>query len=385
MNLKTLADVNIEGKIVVVRADYNVPLKDEKIIEDTRIVASLPTIKKLLEMGAKRIHLLTHLGRPKGIAEPSLSTIAIAKRLGQLLDMEVEHRSDFTPSEAKIQLHENTRFWPGEKKNNPAFVQELLNIGGEIFVMDAFGTAHRGHASVVGLARYMPAVAGLLVAQEVEAMSPYLTDEKQPGLTVMVGGAKLDTKIAVLEQFAKIADNILVGGALANTFLAAQGFDVGASFHQPDKLDTAMEIMGICDAHGCGFHVPVDVMCADSHDSDNPLDVPLEDVMGDMRIYDIGAHTIASFAEIIMHSKVLIWNGPMGMIEQKHFQKGTEMMAKAAAKTSAKTVLGGGDTLAALDMFNLPHDSYTHVSTGGGAMLELLEGKALPGLEILKI
>ena len=386
MKVRTLSPEVVKGKIVVVRADFNVPLADGKILDNTRIASSLPTIKFLLEHGAKRVHLLSHLGRPKGTVDPKFSLEVVAKELEKLLGETVEFRKDFTAGEGKIQLHENVRFDPGEKKNDPAYAQKILDgTGAEVFVNDGFGVSHRAHASVVGLAEKIPAYAGFLVEKEIKNLSPYLSEERISGLTVIVGGAKMETKVNVLRHFAETAKNILIGGALANTFLAAKGYDIGESLYEDTELENAQEVLMLADQYKTGLHLPVDVVCADDMDSDQILDMPIEDVMGVARILDIGPRTIASFCEIIRHSSIIIWNGPVGFYEKSPFDKGTKLIAQAiAANESAKTILGGGDTINALQGFGIESSKFTHVSTGGGAMMEFLEGKELPGIEILR-
>ncbi len=386
MKIKTLASENVQDKVVLVRVDFNVPRQDGKVSENTRIVESLPTIKFLLENGAKRVHLLSHLGRPKGEVNPHFSLQPVAEELESLLGEAVEFRKDFTAGKGKVQLHENVRFYPGEKKNDPAFSAEILKgTGAELFVNDGFGVSHRVHASVVGFEGKIPCVAGKLVEKEIEHLASFRSEEKIEGLTVIVGGVKMETKVAVLQHFAKIADNIVIGGALCNTFLVAQGYEVGESLYEEAEIDRAMEVMEIADSHGTAIHNPIDVVCADELDAIESTTVPVEDVMGDMKILDIGPHAIASFTEIIAHSKVVIWNGPVGLFEKDLFANGTRSLAEAVAvNKEAKTILGGGDTLGALKKFNISKSEFTHVSTGGGAMLEFLEGKKLPGIEILK-
>ncbi len=386
MKIKTLASENFKDKVVLVRVDFNVPLKDGKVRENTRIVESLPTIQYLLENGAKRVHLLAHLGRPKGEVLPEFSLQPVVKELELLLGNTVEFRTDFIAGEERVQLHENVRFYPGEKKNDPAFAKLILEgTGAEIFVNDGFGVSHRGETSVVGFSGKIPCVAGKLLEKEIKHLSPFLSEEKIPGLTVIVGGVKMETKVAVLKHFAQTAENIIIGGALGNTFLVAQGYEVGASLYEEEELDNAREVLAIAESCHTAIHNPVDVVCADDMESTETTDMPIEDVSGDMKILDIGPHAVRSFEEIIAHSQVIIWNGPVGLFEKDSFAKGTEGVTQAIAKNKgAQTILGGGDTLGALKKFGIAQSEFTHVSTGGGAMLEFLEGKALPGIEILK-
>lgn len=385
MKINHLTAEKIAGKIVLVRADFNVPLKNGEITEKTRLVESLPTIKFLLENGAKRIHLLSHLGRPKGQAKPNLSLRLVATELGKLLGETVEFRGNFTAGKGRIQLHENTRFYPGEKKNSPEFSAKILaGTGAEVFVNDGFAVSHRAHASVVGFAGKIPCLAGKLVEKEIKELSPFLSKEKIAGLTVIIGGAKMETKTAVLKHFAETATNIIIGGALANTFLVAQGFDVGESLYEEAEVKTARQVLKIANNSNTGVHLPIDVQCADNPDGKS-MYFPVEDVCGSLKIFDIGPRTISSFREIITHSQVIVWNGPIGFFEKPPFDTGTEAIASEIMKNkSAKSILGGGDTLAALKKFRIKKSQFTHVSTGGGAMLEFLEGKKLPGIEILK-
>ncbi len=384
--MKTLKDVSVKGKVVVVRSDMNVPIKNGQIQEATRINASIPTLKYLLENDAKEIHVLTHIGRPKGKVVPELSTEILQAPLSDALGVAVSFNPNWESDGSQVQLHQNVRFDASEKENGKAMRQKLLHLKPELFVLDAFGTAHRAHASVVGLSDpgiNLDNVAGLLFASEIAAMAPYVSSsehKKQSGLTVIVGGAKMETKIGILQHFATTADNILVGGALANTFLAAQGFDVGQSLFEEEKTELAMEIMATAQASGCGFHVPIDVICADEITADSALDIPVEDVIGGMKIFDIGPHTVRSYQEIINHSQTIIWNGPMGVTEFAPFKDGTKNLLASLAKTKAKVIIGGGDSLAAMAMFGFSAQNFDHVSTGGGAMLEFLEGKVLPGV-----
>jgi phosphoglycerate kinase len=385
MEINLLTSGKIAGKIVLVRADFNVPLKNGKITEKTRLEESLPTIKFLLENDAKKIHLLSHLGRPKGQVNPDLSLRPVATELSKMLGENVEFRENFSAGETRIQLHENVRFYPGEKKNDPEFSAKILaETGAEVFVNDGFAVSHRAHASVVGFAGKIPNFAGKLVEKEIKNLSPFLSKEKIAGLTVIIGGAKMETKTAVLKHFAETATNIIIGGALANTFLVAQGFDVGESLYEEDEVETARQVLKIANNAQTGVHLPIDVQCAENPDSES-LYFPVEDVAGSLKIFDIGPRTIASFREIIAHSQIIMWNGPLGFFEKPPFDSGTEAISREIMKNkTAKTILGGGDTLGALKQFGIAKSEFTHVSTGGGAMLEFLEGKKLPGIEILK-
>lgn len=385
MEIKKLETAELKDKIVTIRVDYNVSIENGQVSENTRIVESIPTLKYLLKKGVKQIHLISHLGRPKGVFEEKYSLKPVKNELEKLLGEDVEFRKDLSIGKSKIQLHENIRFHAGEKKNDPAFIQEMLKLNSDVFVNDGFAVSHRAHASVVGLANFLPSYPGFLVQKEIENLTPFLQDSKMEGLTVVIGGVKIETKIGVLRHFCVTAENIIVGGALANTFLAAQGFNVGDSFFEKNELETAREILELAEKNNTGFHLPIDVVCADKMDAIERVTVPTEDVMGKMKIFDIGKKSIQSYNEILQHSKVIIWNGPMGCFEYTLFEAGTrEILKIVASQKSAKTILGGGDTLEALKKFGVEKSSFSHVSTGGGAMLEFLEGKDLPGIEVLK-
>lgn len=382
--IPSLSPAVVKDKVIAVRVDYNVPIWEGRVTETTRIEASIPTLKYLLEHGAKRVHILSHLGRPKGEPDPALSLKIVQPELEKFLGEAVEFRSDFTSGEGRVQLHENVRFWPGEKKNDPAFIQELLGLGADIFVSDGFAVCHRAHASVVGMASFLPAYPGFLVQKEIDHLSPYLSEKKVPGLVVVIGGAKIETKAPVLRHFARTAEHIIIGGALANTFAGAQGVSVGESFRQEEYYETARDVFEIAKKHATGLHLPLDVVCAKEADSSDTHTCSVEGIPADMKVFDIGPRTIQSYSEILGHAKTVLWNGPVGMFEQAAFENGTRSILKMVASLkSTQTILGGGDTLEALKKFGVSADAFTHVSTGGGAMLEFLEGKELPGIEVL--
>lgn len=386
MFFKGLATADVKDNVIVIRVDYNVPVKDGKVTESTRIKESIETLEYLLKHGAKRIHILSHLGRPKGAFEEAYSLKPIIPVLEQLLGETVEFREDFSAGAGLIQLHENVRFYPGEKTNDAEFVASLYkNLSPDLFILDGFGVSHRAHASVVGLANHVPAYAGFLLEKEIKYLSPFLSETKKEGLTLIVGGAKIETKIGVLNHFTKTADNIILGGALSNTFLAARGYDVGQSLYEEDKLDIAREIRQNADIYHTGIHKPIDVVVADEYDAEETATIPVEDICGDMKVFDVGPHSIASFKEIIKHSKTVIWNGPVGCFERKPFENGTrEILEYLAGLDNVQTIVGGGDTLSAIKKFNIDTSKFTHVSTGGGAMLEFLEGTMLPGIAIVQ-
>ncbi len=385
MKVRPLNQKAVKGKIVAVRVDFNVPLEDGKVTETTRIEASIPTLKYLIDHGAKQIHILSHLGRPKGEYDEKMSLAHVVKTLEQFLEHPVEFRSELTPGESLVQLHENVRFHKGEKKNDPEFIKELLNLKAEVFINDGFAVSHRAHASVVGLAHYLPSYPGFLVEKEITHLSPFLSDEKMPGLCLLTGGAKLETKVKILKHFALTAENILIGGAIANTLLVAKGYDVGESLYEEDELETARDILQIAQANNTGIYLPVDVVCAEDIKSDDTQEVQTDEVSGKMKIFDIGKKSIKNYTEVLNHAQTIIWNGPVGCFEFTPFELGTKKLLKViAAQKSAQTILGGGDTLEAINKFGVDKDAFTHVSTGGGSMLEFLEGKELPGIEVLK-
>ncbi|MCB9809612.1 phosphoglycerate kinase [Candidatus Peribacteria bacterium] len=375
-----------EGQCVVVRVDMNVPLEGGHITDPTRVLESLPTLQTLLNDEPRQLHILTHIGRPKGRRVPELSTRVLLPLLEEHLGVKVAFREDLTASDAPVQLHENLRFFAGEESNDPAFRAQLRGLSPEKYVNDAFATSHRAHASMVGFHGQVPCYAGLLVLKEVRALSPYVIPEKRiiPGLTVVLGGAKMETKIPVLRQFTGVAEQMLIGGAVANTFLAAQGYDPGSSLYEAEMTDDAMEILLQAEQSGTGVHLPVDVRCADGLESPLVLDAPVEDVMGSMQMLDIGPHTIASFREIIAHSSAIICNGTMGVNTHPRFAAGTREIFTAIAKNSGTTLIGGGDSLEALQREDIDPQQFSHVCTGGGAMLEYLSGKPMPGLQGLE-
>lgn len=394
MNIRTLKDLeNIKGKKVLLRVDFNVPLKDNgDVQDDTRMVESLPTIKELLKRGAKII-IMTHLGRPKG-KDPKLTLDKVAKHLTKLLKKPVKKLDEITGKkvetevkkmkEKDIVMLENIRFDKGEEACDSTFTKELASLG-DIFVNDAFGTAHRKHASTAGLADYLPAYAGLLMEKEIKALSPMVEGKIEHPLTMIFGGAKIDTKIGIIRHFLDKADHFLVGGALANTFLNAAGYNIGKSLYENDKTEIAREIMLECEKLGKRFILPHDVVVANEvSNTAETADIPIEDVLGDMQILDIGKWTGEKFCNVIEDSKTVIWNGPLGLCEHKPFQNGTKVVATRLTKHKCVSILGGGDTSDALKRLGINTKKITHISTGGGACLEFLSGLPLPGIEVLK-
>ncbi|MFA5842359.1 MAG: phosphoglycerate kinase [Candidatus Gracilibacteria bacterium] len=392
--LQRLSSKSLKAKRVLVRVDFNVP-QDEKgrVTDATRLEESLPTIRFLVKNGA-RVILMSHLGRPTpGKFEKEFKLDPIAKVLSKLLKKPVKKLDVCIGDEVEkaiekmkncdVVLLENTRFYAGEEKNDPKFAKALASLG-DLYVNDAFGTAHRAHASTAGIAAYLPAYAGLLLGKEIKALSPLLKKTARP-LVMIVGGAKIDTKIGILKNFIKKADTFLIGGGLANTFLLAEGFDVAQSLCEKNKVEVAREIMLASEKKRNQIMLPQDVVVASEiSDKAATLDIPVEDVEGDMKILDLGKKALAAYVEVIKKAKTIIWNGPVGLYEKKPFERGTRVIAKAVAISKAKTILGGGDTIDAIKKFGFKFSKFDHVSTGGGAMLEFLEGKELPGIAILK-
>ena len=387
MNKKTVRDVDLKGKRVLMRADFNVPLEDGKITDDTRIRAALPTIKYILEQGASLI-LMSHLGRPKG-PDPALSLKPVAARLSELLGREVKMAPDCVGDEVKamaealkpgeVLLLENTRFHKGESKNDPEFAAQLASLG-EIFVNDAFGTAHRSHASNVGVSQHLPAVAGFLIEKEIEFLSKATENPEHP-YVVILGGAKVSDKIGVIENLLGKADTILIGGGMANTFFKAKGLEVGDSLVEDEALELARDLMTRA---GGKLVLPVDVVAADAFDNNaNREVVPVDAVEPGWRILDIGPQTVALFKEKLANAKTVVWNGPMGVFEMPNFARGTFEIAHILADLDAVTIIGGGDSASAVNQAGVA-DKVSHVSTGGGASLEFLEGKVLPGIAALQ-
>lgn len=389
MNKKTVRDIDVRGKRVLMRVDFNVPVKDGQVGDDTRIRAALPTIRYLLEQGAAVV-LMSHLGRPKGVDE-KLRMAPVGARLSELLGRPVLVLRDCVGQEVEeavlatqpghVVLLENLRFHPEEEKNDPAFARQLARLG-EVYVNDAFGTAHRAHASTEGVAHYLPAVAGFLMEQELDALGKALEDPARPFVAIL-GGAKISDKIGVIRKLLGTADALLIGGGMANTFLKAQGYAVGDSLVEEEALATAKEILAqVCDC-GMDFFLPVDVVVADRFDAAAAHKrVPVDQVPEGWRILDIGPRTVDLFRDALQGAKLVLWNGPMGVFEFPAFAVGTREVAQAVADSGAYSVVGGGDSVAALQQLGVA-DKVGHLSTGGGASLEFLEGKLLPGVEIL--
>lgn len=392
--LRTLKQLkNLKGKRALVRVDFNVPIDKRGVTDDTRIRETLPTIKYLLSKKTKII-VMTHLGRPEGKVVDSLKLDAVATRLQKLLGKKVKKLHNCVGKgvekevekmkEGEVFLLENIRFHSEEEACEPKFTKALASLG-DVFVNDAFAACHRKHASTAGIAKYLPAYAGFLVEREIKNLAPLLAKPAHP-LTLVVGGAKIGTKIGLLKNYIRTAQYILIGGALANTFLAAEGYDIGKSLYEAEKVEVARDILMLGEKRGVKILIPEDVVVADVvTEYAKTADLPLEDIEGNMKILDIGSRTEQRYTKIIKKSKTVIWNGPMGLYEFTPFASGTKTLAQEIAKLKGKvkTYVGGGDTIDALKRCNIPFKKFTFVSTGGGAMLEYLEGKKLPGIEVL--
>lgn len=389
-NKMSVKDIDVAGKKVLVRCDFNVPLKEGVITNDKRIVAALPTIKYLKENGAKVI-LCSHLGRPKGEWLPEFSLAPVAKRLSELLECEVRMSKDVIGEDAKdisatikegeVALLENVRYYKEETKNVPEFAKELASLA-EIFVNDAFGTAHRAHASTTGVADYIPAVCGFLIQKEIDVMGKALDNPVRPFVAVL-GGAKVSDKIGVITNLLEKVDTLIVGGAMAYTFLKAEGHNVGISLCEEDKLELACELLAKAKEKGVSLLLPVDHIAADKFDENaEPVLVEGKDIPEGLMGMDIGPKSVELFKEAVKNAKTVIWNGPMGVFEFKNFAGGTFAVAEAIAETDCISIIGGGDSVAAVTKLGFA-DKMTHISTGGGASLEFLEGLELPGIAAL--
>lgn len=390
MNKKSVRDVEVKGKRVFVRVDFNVPVEDGKITDDTRIRETLPTIKYLIEHGAKII-LASHMGRPKGEFVDSMRLTTAAERLSELLGKPVAKADEAVGDAVKAKIAElnegdvlvleNVRFYKGEEKNDPELAKQFAELA-DLFVNDAFGAAHRAHASTEGIAHFLPAVSGLLMEKELSVLGKALSNPERP-FTAIIGGSKVKDKIDVIDNLLNLADNVLIGGGLSYTFTKAQGYEIGQSLVDNDKIDVALGFIEKAKKLGKNFLLPVDVVVADKFGADaNTKIVAATDIPAEWEGLDIGPKTREMYADIIKNSKLVVWNGPMGVFEIDIFAEGTKAVAQACATTEGYTVIGGGDSAAAAEKFHLA-DQMDHISTGGGASLEFMEGKALPGVEAL--
>ncbi len=390
MNKQSVRDIDVAGKKVFVRVDFNVPMENGEISDDTRIRETIPTIQYLIDKGAKVI-LASHLGRPNGQVVEELRLTPAAGRLAEILGKPVFKADESIGDEVKAQvaqlkngdvlLLENVRFYPGEEKNDAELAKSFSELA-DIFVNDAFGAAHRAHASTEGIAHYLPAVSGLLMEKELSVLGKALTNPERP-FTAIVGGAKVKDKIAVIENLIELADNIIIGGGLSYTFLKAQGYEIGKSLVDNSKIELAKSFLDKAKAKGVQFLLPVDVIVADDFsESANKQTVNIDSIPSDWEGLDIGPKTCELFAKVVKESKLVVWNGPMGVFELDAYAEGTKAVAVACAETEGYTIIGGGDSAAAVEKFHLA-DRMDHMSTGGGASLEFMEGKALPGVVAL--
>ena len=390
MNKMSIKDIDVKGKRVFCRVDFNVPMQNGVITDDTRVRAALPTIQYLMEQGAKVI-LASHMGRPKGQVNEELRLTPVAKKLSELLGKEVA-KADEAYGEAveaqiakmndgDVLLLENVRFYAGEEKNDPELAKAFANLA-DIFVNDAFGAAHRAHASTEGIAKHLPAGSGFLMQKELDVLGKAMSNPERP-FTAIIGGAKVKDKIGVIENLLDKVDNLIIGGGLAYTFIKAQGHEIGTSLLEEDKIELAKSFMDKAKEKGVKFYMPIDAVIAPEFGENVETKVvDIDSIPSDWMSLDIGPKTAALYADVIKNSKLVIWNGPMGVFEFDKFANGTKSVAEALATSDAYSVVGGGDSAAAAEKFNLA-DQMSHISTGGGASLEFIEAKELPGVVAL--
>ena len=391
---KTIRDIDLKGKRVLIRCDFNVPLdSNQNITDDTRIRAALPTLEYLVTQGAKVV-VMSHLGRPKGKAAAEFSLAPVAVRLAELLGKQVEFAdSDVVVDDSvkekvaalkdgDVLLLQNVRFRKEETDNEPGFAKELASLG-DVFVQEAFGTAHRAHASTAGVADYLPCVSGFLIEKEVKFLGSALHNPQRPFIAIM-GGAKVGDKIKVIENLLTKVDTLIIGGGMSYTFYKAMGLEIGTSILDADNIDLAKMLLEKATSLNVKLLLPVDIVCADEFSNDAKYQTYSRDqIPSDMMGLDIGEETVKLYSEEIAKAKTVVWNGPMGVFEMENFAKGTKAIAEALATSDATTIIGGGDSAAAVEQFGLA-DKMSHISTGGGASLEFLEGKILPGISIIE-
>ena len=388
---KTMKDLQLEGKKVFCRVDFNVPMEEGNVSDDTRIRAAIPTIEYLINTGAKVI-LASHLGRPKGEVHEDMRLTAAGERLATLLGKPVTKLDESIGTEVQeavqnmkngdVILLENVRFHAGEEKNDAALAKQFADLA-DVFVNDAFGAAHRAHASTAGIAEYIPAVSGLLLEKELDVLGKALSSPERP-FTAIIGGAKVADKIGVIDHLLDKVDHLIIGGGLSYTFIKAQGYEIGKSLLEEDKIDLAKSFIEKAEKNQVKLHLPIDAVVADEFSADaNVKTVAIDAIPADGLGLDIGPETAALYSDVISNSKLVIWNGPMGVFEMEPFAHGTKAVAEAVANTTGYTVIGGGDSAAAVEKFDLG-EKMDHISTGGGASLEFMEGKALPGVTALE-
>ncbi|MBF1179871.1 MAG: phosphoglycerate kinase [[Eubacterium] sulci] len=391
---KTIRDIELKGKRVLIRCDFNVPLdSNQNITDDTRIRAALPTLEYMVKQGAKVV-VMSHLGRPKGKAAAEFSLAPVAVRLAELLGKQVEFAdSDVVVDDSvkekvaalkdgDVLLLQNVRFRKEETDNEPGFAKELASLG-DVFVQEAFGTAHRAHASTAGVADYLPCVSGFLIEKEVKFLGSALHNPQRPFVAIM-GGAKVGDKIKVIENLLTKVDTLIIGGGMTYTFYKAMGLEIGTSILDADNIDLAKMLLEKATSLNVKLLLPVDIVCADEFSNDAKYQTYSRDqIPSDMMGLDIGEETVKLYSEEIAKAKTVVWNGPMGVFEMENFAKGTKAIAEALATSDATTIIGGGDSAAAVEQFGLA-DKMSHISTGGGASLEFLEGKILPGISIIE-
>jgi phosphoglycerate kinase len=392
MSVRTVKDLDLGGKRVLVRVDFNVPLKEGVITDDTRIRAALPTLEYILEQKGSSLVIMSHLGRPKGERKAEFSLSPVAVRLSELLGRDVEMADDcigedvFAKASAlkagEVLLLENVRFHAGETKNDPAFAQQLASMA-DVYVNDAFGTAHRAHASTEGVTKFLPSAAGFLIAKEVAFFGPLLKNPERPFVAI-IGGAKVSSKIGVLKKLIEKCDTLVIGGGMCYTFLKAHGHSIGKSLFEEDYLQTAKDLIAQAAENGTKIILPIDHVCArEFSEKEVPVAVNSADIPEDLIGMDIGVRTLEEIKNALIGAKSIVWNGPMGVFEFDAYAKGTVEVAEMVASCEGTTVVGGGDSVAAVNKFGFS-DRIDHVSTGGGASLEFLEGKVLPGIAALE-